>query len=238
MTKHEFKTITLNNLGFRNEIVTKKFCDIAKKYDSNITMWCGCHRVDCKNPIAVMFLNNNRGDILHISAEGDDSKNAIEELKEFIYSTAPKKEDIKVVFLDVDGVLNSVRDDYDIDLNSGYHLKLLQKIIKSTGAKIVLSSSWRRDVPLMKFNLLPRLEEYGMEIMDCTPYICNGSCRGDEIREWIKRTEYGITQFAILDDNNDMAEFTDTNLIQTNTKFGLQEIDAIRCIDLLNGNNG
>ena len=30
-----------------------------------------------------------------------------------------------------------------------------------------------------------------------------------------------------------MAEFTDTNLVQTDPQFGLQEKDALRCIEVL-----
>ena len=59
---------------------------------------------------------------------------------------------MKVIFLDVDGVLNS--DEYfdriqnldiegiesDIDINK---VKLLKKAVDTTGAKVVLSSSWR-----------------------------------------------------------------------------------------------
>ena len=50
---------------------------------------------------------------------------------------------MKVIFLDVDGVLNSAQDGYSIRLKTDSHLKLLQYIVKETGAKIVLSSSWR-----------------------------------------------------------------------------------------------
>lgn len=50
---------------------------------------------------------------------------------------------MKVIFLDVDGVLNSAQDGYSIRLKTDSHLKLLQYIVKKTGAKIVLSSYYR-----------------------------------------------------------------------------------------------
>lgn len=50
---------------------------------------------------------------------------------------------MKVIFLDVDGVLNSAQDGYSIRLKTDSHLKLLQYIVKETGAKIVLSSYYR-----------------------------------------------------------------------------------------------
>lgn len=142
---------------------------------------------------------------------------------------------MKVIFLDVDGVLNSAQDGYSIRLRTDSHLKLLQRIIKETGAKIVLSSSWRIGFTPASKNLLARFNEYGLVLMDCTPEL-SGACRGDEIRKWLEEfeVENDVERFAILDDEADMAEFTDTNLIQTDTNVGLQKADAVRCIKLLN----
>lgn len=142
---------------------------------------------------------------------------------------------MKVIFLDVDGVLNSAQDGYSIRLRTDSHLKLLQRIVRETGAKIVLSSSWRIGFTPASKNLLARFREYGLELMDCTPEL-SGACRGDEIRKWLEEfeTEYDVERFAILDDEADMAEFAETNLIQTDTNAGLQKADAVRCIKLLN----
>ena len=142
---------------------------------------------------------------------------------------------MKVIFLDVDGVLNSAQDGYSIRLKTDSHLKLLQYIVKETGAKIVLSSSWRIGFTPASKNLLARFKEYGLELMDCTPEL-SSSCRGDEIRKWLNEieTEYSVERFAILDDESNMAEFTEMNLIQTDTNVGLQKADAVRCIKLLN----
>ena len=142
---------------------------------------------------------------------------------------------MKVIFLDVDGVLNSAQDGYSIRLKTDSHLKLLQYIVKETGAKIVLSSSWRIGFTPASKNLLARFKEYGLELMDCTPEL-SGTCRGDEIRKWLEEfeVENDVERFAILDDEADMAEFTESNLIQTDTNVGLQKADAVRCIKLLN----
>jgi hypothetical protein len=138
----------------------------------------------------------------------------------------------------VDGVLNSAQDGYSIRLKTDSHLKLLQYIVKETGAKIVLSSSWRIGFTPASKNLLARFKEYGLELMDCTPEL-SSACRGDEIRKWLDefKTEYDVERFAILDDEADMAEFTETNLIQTDTNAGLQKADAVRCIRWLNVSN-
>ena len=141
---------------------------------------------------------------------------------------------MKVIFLDVDGVLNSSQDGYSIRLRTDSHLKLLQRIVKKTGAKIVLSSSWRIGFTPASRNLLARFKECGLELMDCTPEL-PGSCRGDEIRQWLTDNvyNYDIENFVILDDEANMAEFTDKNLVQTDTNIGLQKQNAIECIRTL-----
>ena len=50
----------------------------------------------------------------------------------------------KIVFLDVDGVLHSIFARTESQLFRSDCLKRLKKIIEQTGAKIVLSSSWRK----------------------------------------------------------------------------------------------
>lgn len=142
---------------------------------------------------------------------------------------------MKVIFLDVDGVLNSARDGYSINLENDYHFEMLKKIVDATDANIVLSSSWRIGFSVLSLpekNLIERLEKYGMEIMDFTP--CMTGTRGDEIREWLSNNG-PVESFVILDDEGDMAEFKETNLVKTNTSIGLQEKDVDKAIEILGG---
>ena len=141
---------------------------------------------------------------------------------------------MKIIFLDVDGVLNSLQDGNSVRLRTDSHLKLLKQIVDATGAKIVLSSSWRIGPTKARNNLLKRLEEYGLQIMDSTPVLSGASSRGDEIRQWLTESKYEIESFVILDIEDDMGEFTAKNLVQTNTAVGLQEKDASKCISMLN----
>ena len=141
---------------------------------------------------------------------------------------------LKVIFLDVDGVLNSKQDGNSIKLRTDSHFRLLQEIVKATGAKIVLSSSWRAGFAKARNTLSNRLGEYGLEIMDSTPVLSGLSSRGDEIRQWLDDSGQSVERFVILDDDDDMEEFTDTNLVQTDAEIGLQEEDALRCIEMLN----
>lgn len=110
---------------------------------------------------------------------------------------------MKVIFLDIDGVLNS--DEYfdkisnldiqgieqEIDIEK---VKLLREAINETGAKVVLSSSWRytRKGQQLK-ELLSNYEIY----VDSTPFIQNE--RGLEIKQWLSEN-HCIEDFVILDD--------------------------------------
>ena len=140
---------------------------------------------------------------------------------------------MKVVFLDVDGVLNSVRDYYSVELTTDSHFILLKELIDRTGAKIVLSSSWRIGLSI-RGELVQRLAEYGLEIYDTTPVLYfEGRKRGDEIRAWLNEHK-DVTNFVILDDESDMCEFTKTNLVKTNTNFGLKSIHIEKAVKILN----
>ena len=110
---------------------------------------------------------------------------------------------MKVIFLDIDGVLNS--DEY-FDKIEGLNIeeiekqidvekiKLLKRAVEETGSNVVLSSSWRytRNAQYLKQLLL----EYGI-LADSTPFMKNK--RGEEIKGWLE--EHKDTEdFVILDD--------------------------------------
>ena len=104
---------------------------------------------------------------------------------------------MKILFLDIDGVLNSREYDRrrnwneqtDIDET---RLPLVKEIIDKTGAKIVLISTWRnhwdRDESLcdgdgMYINRL--FSKYGLAIYDKTPDFGLLSKRKDEVKAWL-----------------------------------------------------
>ena len=161
---------------------------------------------------------------------------------------------MKVIFLDVDGALNSeddlmvYREKNNIKGCIFYAevedrpLKLLKELVEKSGAKIVVSSSWRigckrsgREsifgIGLYK-KLVERLKDYEMDVYDITPSL-SGKQRGDEIREWLQTCESDIENFVILDDDADMCEFTETNLVQTTYDHGLTEDIITKALQVL-----
>lgn len=125
----------------------------------------------------------------------------------------------KVIFLDVDGVLNSTKYfeknnelglyreelgiEYEVDRNT---VKLLRQALDETGAEVVLSSSWRYS---QYADLLQKLLlEYNIKT-DKTPYLDNE--RGTEIKEYLK-THKEILDYIILDD--DIFEDYDDELLK------------------------
>lgn len=116
---------------------------------------------------------------------------------------------MKIVFLDVDGVLNSVRYDRQRGADEGNidrsRLPLLKRLIDKTQAQIVLSSSWRKhwDADGARLDGVGRemvalFAEYGLSIYGKTDCL-DGNDRAEEIRAWL--AEHADTEeYVILDD--------------------------------------
>ena len=108
---------------------------------------------------------------------------------------------MKVIFLDFDGVIVT-----DRSINTLRHsgstpfdriaVVNLNTLIASTGAQVVISSSWRTDRSL---NMKQVLNYAGVQcnMIGQTPVI---GCRGYEIGCWLDAHPKGIEQFVILDD--------------------------------------
>jgi hypothetical protein len=106
---------------------------------------------------------------------------------------------VKVIFLDVDGVLNTVLSRY----SGGIHqiddekVERLSRIVKATGAHIVLSSTWRKKQEDYDM-VVAALEPHGLKLYSKTPHKLSAS-RFSEIRLWLADHTY-VTEYAIIDD--------------------------------------
>lgn len=146
----------------------------------------------------------------------------------------------KILFLDIDGVLNTDRQQWYCQMNSiapvdkfGYAfdskaVENLATILEETGAEIVISSSW-------KFLGLQTLQKMWKDrnmpgtILDITP---DGDNKGLKIDEWLLKHEGQVSGYAIIDDENDMQPEQQGHFVQTNPQFGITLKDAERVITI------
>lgn len=135
----------------------------------------------------------------------------------------------KIIFLDFDGVITHPKSKWKIDPKK---LDLIVKIIQATSAKIVVSSSWKRNKTLkeLKEKLRGFNPLFVKSIIDVTPNI--SPYRGEEIQYYLNIHE--IDSYVILDDDSDMLESQLLNFVQTDTYFGISEREVDICIELLN----
>lgn len=131
---------------------------------------------------------------------------------------------MKVLFLDVDGVLNSHRSAVafggmpwahqlpDVSRFDHVAVNLIRGIAEASGALIVLSSSWRTCSNWRELG--PAL---GLEIADKTPSLLGP--RGKEIAAWLDDKE--VERYAIVDDDADMLPEQMPFFVKTTMREGL-----------------
>ncbi len=154
---------------------------------------------------------------------------------------------MKLIFLDIDGVLN--RDSTEIAAPSGCMfvedelVKKLHRIYCETHAKIVLSSSWRMgwyDIEFGKTDthnaedytaLAGKLLSFGIPINGYTEMLYDQS-RADEITKYLKNAK-DVEAFVILDDMR--IKGYKEHQIMTDPETGLTENDVKKAIALLKG---
>ena len=171
----------------------------------------------------------------------------------------------KVIFLDVDGVLNSDRTLYEsISLEDDLILNL-KELVNKTGAKIILSSSWRLSTDAVA-TLMDKLDKFGLVIFGMT-------CDGVDL-DWLEKYEFDVTKkylgtkfdydenrqikithdrgaeiFKWLHDHDDCAYvilddeiedikpyFSESVIVKTSYKTGLIKEDVKKAIQILNKN--
>lgn len=133
---------------------------------------------------------------------------------------------MKVLFLDVDGVLNTSKSRSLFSLSKP-RLRLLEEIVKDSGCEIVLSSTWRKDKEAFK-HLTHVLSYRDLKIIGVTPVIHN-KIRGEEIAAYLAEHP-DVTKYAILDDNSDMLNDQLRNFFQTDMDYGLTKTIAYRVV--------
>lgn len=154
---------------------------------------------------------------------------------------------MKLLFLDIDGVLNSVR---SAVAHKGYPwpgepherewekfdevaVRLLQDVVGETGASVVLSSVWRigADEEFLK-DLSERL---GVEIKYTTNW--SGMERGWEINKTLKDVlscvEDKLESYVIIDDDSDMLSIHKDRFVKVDGNNGLSFENYMEIINVL-----
>jgi len=138
----------------------------------------------------------------------------------------------KILFLDIDGVLNWVT--YRADCKQGdvmnpYAIKRVKSLCESESLDIVLSSSWRHYPDLLK------KVKNTFNIIDCTPTnLCTVMAgRGSYITAWLKlHPEVGNNYIILDDDTYDMSEH-EGHIVQTFDFEGFTEAKLEEALNLM-----
>jgi hypothetical protein len=158
---------------------------------------------------------------------------------------------MKLIFLDIDGVLNSGRwlasipykllREQDPHVDRWVHMldpaavRLLNQIVERTGASIVVSSSWRYALDFERLVQVLRAGGVCGEIIGSTPG--GKGIRGLEIEDWLNLSHLSYDAFLILDDDSDMEPLAH-RLVKTTFSDGLRREHVERAVEMLNGGGG
>ncbi len=163
---------------------------------------------------------------------------------------------LSILFLDFDGVLNShpytrsrlsvgheltetasiarrfADDALKLDPRA---IQRVNRIVRATGARVVICSSWRHFHPLPRLRRFLRARGFIGSVVGVTPAIC-GAMRGAECAAWLATYPRAAWSFAALDDDADYEPMMH-RLVKTSSKNlrrnGLEDRHVTAAIKLL-----
>ena len=157
---------------------------------------------------------------------------------------------MKLVFLDIDGVLNSdawfARSpplDWGLDHLDPEAVARVDRLASATAARIVISSAWRLVYPLDELRAMLAAKGLRAPIIDRTPEIpadfAEGRVRAKEIARWLgaqalraRGQEGAVESFVILDDLENFGPL-ERFCVRTQFASGLLDEHVIRATALL-----
>ncbi len=165
---------------------------------------------------------------------------------------------MKVIFLDIDGVLK--QEDYRAEFQDECFARL-KRIVDATGAIIILSSSWRisywdfvekgyQTDSQSVLDLYNHFEKYGLKVSGRTDYTerSGPESRPYEIRKWLA-DKRDVENFCIIDDDDFymwkwLSQFVVITRVRKESEdrchdweYTLSDADADKAIEILNRNN-
>ena len=163
----------------------------------------------------------------------------------------------KIIFLDIDGVLNTKWWYTQMDRNTprdkyGYAfdpkaVANLGKVVEETGAGIVISSSWKcmglsqmedmwdeRNLPGNVVGITPNSVSDELLVDTDIDSMELFHIRGEEIKEWLTKHGKHVSHYVIIDDMDNMLLEQQSHFVQTNPEVGITVDDANKAIVILN----
>lgn len=161
----------------------------------------------------------------------------------------------KIIFLDIDGVLNSAQSlihfkafGYPTKIKQAYlktgeidcpyfdpiSVSLLKAIVKTLGAKIVISSTWRLNCSMQDFNLIFNYYGFNTEDVIIGKTHNRGDSRSTQIKDWV--SDNNILDFIIIDDihESNWDEDLREKLINVNGDVGFNMINVKQILKICN----
>ncbi len=153
---------------------------------------------------------------------------------------------MKIIFLDIDGVLNShksgINNEGSLIVFSEEAIHTLNSVIRETGAVVVVSSSWRCSYTQEGMQALLASKGINCKVVGMTPDLTKLDAstnlhiavpRGEEILTWLRETKENVESICIIDDGDDMQSLR-SKLVQTTWDSGLLSTHADKIKEKLN----
>lgn len=156
---------------------------------------------------------------------------------------------MKVIFLDIDGVLNRLGEVYHgeepVERFEPECVAALNRILEQTGAVLVLSSDWRHLYYEDQLDIFLRRWGVDAQLMGCTDDLRGpddevlygsmaGRLRGAEVKAWVDGELGRIERYLAIDDLDLRGEVPQ---LLTDPEDGLTEEDADAVIAYLEGDD-
>ena len=151
----------------------------------------------------------------------------------------------RIIFLDFDGVLNTEyyqgllqfqgkqwQDEHGAFFDPRA-VRQLKRVIDTTGADIVVESSWKY-LGLEAMQELWRVRNLPGRVIDITPSLTGNASKGEGISAWLSEYVTPDTRYVIIDDEYVVLDSQIPYFIWTNPYEGLTEDQANRAISILN----
>lgn len=160
-----------------------------------------------------------------------------------------------VVFLDIDGVLNSNfwNENNEREISNGTlvdieKVKLLSTLVKSTESKLILHSGWRfwfdenlKPLRMEAEKFIEMLEKQGLKLDGVTPDLTTEEIRetkkfslvkAKEILQWLSEND-GVQNWVVLEDLDLHNDVIEKSQIKTDATVGLTLDDIVRAEKIL-----